>query len=78
MTNCTQNCSASIATHQVGIFDALTQVARQWIMDQQLRISIKRERASLLTMSDAMLKDIGIDRAEAEQEAQRSDIPVNR
>jgi uncharacterized protein YjiS (DUF1127 family) len=29
-------------------------------------------------MSDTMLKDIGIDRAEAEQEARRSDIPANR
>jgi uncharacterized protein YjiS (DUF1127 family) len=29
-------------------------------------------------MSNAMLKDIGIDRAEAEQEARRSDIPAHR
>jgi uncharacterized protein YjiS (DUF1127 family) len=29
-------------------------------------------------MSEAMLKDLGINRAAAEQEAQRTDLPSNR
>jgi uncharacterized protein YjiS (DUF1127 family) len=78
MTNYTQNCPESIVASHVGIVDSLAQVVRHWMQEQRLKASIKRERASLLTMSDTMLKDIGIDRAAAEQEALRSDIPVHR
>ena len=78
MTNCTQNCSGSIAASQVGIFDNLAQVVGHWIHEQRLKASIRRERNSLLSMSDAMLKDIGISRDEAQQEAQRVDIPAER
>lgn len=78
MTNCTQNCSGSIAANHVGIVDTLAQVVRHWMQEQQLKASIRRERISLLTMSDAMLKDIGISRIEAQQEAQRNDIPARR
>jgi len=78
MTNYTQNCSGSIAATHVGIADSLVQVVRHWMQERELKASIKRERSSLLSMSDAMLKDIGIDRIDADQEARRSDIPAHR
>jgi uncharacterized protein YjiS (DUF1127 family) len=78
MTNYTQNCSGSIATSYLGIADSLTHLVRHWMQERRLKASIQRERASLLSMSNAMLKDIGVDRAEAEQEARRSDIPAHR
>ena len=78
MTNCTQNCSGSIAVTHVGIADSLAYLVRHWMQEQRLKASIKRERSNLLSMSDAMLKDIGIDRIEAQQEALRTDIPAHR
>ena len=78
MTNYTQNCSNSIVASHVGIADSLAQVVRHWMQERKLKASIQRERSSLLSMSDAMLKDIGISRIDADQEAQRSDIPAHR
>jgi len=78
MTHCTQNCSNSIVASHVGIADTLAQVVRHWMQEQRLKATIRRERSSLLSMSDAMLKDIGVSRIDAEQEALRSDIPAHR
>jgi uncharacterized protein YjiS (DUF1127 family) len=78
MTHCTQNCSDNIVASHVGIADSLAQVVRHWMQEQRLKASIRRERANLLSMSDAMLKDIGVDRATAEEEARRTDIPAHR
>jgi uncharacterized protein YjiS (DUF1127 family) len=78
MTHYTENCSRNLAVGPVGPADALLHALRQWLKNQRLRAVIQRERASLATMSDAMLSDIGIDRATAEQEAQRDDIPESR
>ncbi|MCP4334847.1 MAG: DUF1127 domain-containing protein [Gammaproteobacteria bacterium] len=78
MTNCTQNCSGSIAVTHVGIAESLAQIVRHWMQEQRLKASIQRERASLLSMSDAMLNDIGVGRDEADQEARRTDIPAHR
>jgi uncharacterized protein YjiS (DUF1127 family) len=46
--------------------------------NQLLKIRINQERRQLLSMSEAMLKDLGISRADAEQEARRSDLPTTR
>jgi uncharacterized protein YjiS (DUF1127 family) len=46
--------------------------------NQLLKIRIHQERRQLLSMSEAMLKDLGISRAAAEQEARRTDLPSNR
>ena len=78
MTHCTENYPVNLASNPVGLTDSLLQVARQWIAIQRLKIAIHRERAQLLTMSDAMLRDIGIDYATAEHEARREDIPATR
>jgi uncharacterized protein YjiS (DUF1127 family) len=78
MTDYTQNCTGCIPASQVGIAASLAQVVRHWMQEQRIKASIRRERHSLLSMSDAMLKDIGIDRLEALQEALRTDVPANR
>jgi uncharacterized protein YjiS (DUF1127 family) len=58
--------------------DAIVHAVRQWLKNQRLKSAIQRERVSLLTLSDSMLKDIGVGRIEAEREALRDDIPANR
>ncbi|MCP4767959.1 MAG: DUF1127 domain-containing protein [Gammaproteobacteria bacterium] len=78
MTNYTQHCPDSIVASHVGIADSLAQVVRHWMQEQRLKASIRHERSSLLSMSDAMLKDIGISRIDAQQEARRIDIPAHR
>jgi uncharacterized protein YjiS (DUF1127 family) len=58
--------------------DILTQIFRQWVKNQQFKFRVALERRQLLEMSDEMLKDIGISRAQAEAEALRSDLPSSR
>jgi uncharacterized protein YjiS (DUF1127 family) len=78
MTHYTENCPRNLAASPVGPIDSILHAVRQWVANQRLRAAIQRERASLLAMSDAMLRDIGIDRATAEREANRDDIPESR
>ena len=78
MTTYTESCSRSIAGHRAGALDILTQIFRQWVKNQQFKFRVALERRQLLEMSDEMLKDIGISRAQAEAEALRSDLPSSR
>lgn len=78
MTTYTQSCSRSIAGHPTGALDILIQIFRQWMKNQQFKFRVAMERRQLLEMSDEMLKDIGISRAQAEAEALRSDLPTSR
>ncbi len=78
MTHCNESCPRSTAVTPAGLTEAVVQTVRQWLHNQRLRAAIQRERALLLTMSDSMLKDIGINRSSAEQEARRKDIPAIR
>jgi uncharacterized protein YjiS (DUF1127 family) len=78
MNHCIENCPRNLAESPSGFIGSLTQRARRWLQLQRVRIEIQRERDSLLTMSDAMLNDIGIDRSAALREAQRADIPASR
>ena len=78
MTTYTKSCSRSIAGHPAGALDILTQIFRQWVKNQQFKFRVALERRQLLEMSDEMLKDIGISRAQAEAEALRSDLPTSR
>jgi uncharacterized protein YjiS (DUF1127 family) len=57
---------------------SLLQVLRGFLDNEKLKHQIHRERLQLLSMSDAQLMDIGVDHFQAEQEAQRSDMPVDR
>lgn len=78
MTHYTQNCPRHITASPAGLTDSLLHLIRQWMARQRLKASIQRERASLMTLSDDQLKDIGIDRIEAQAEAARNDIPPVR
>lgn len=78
MTAYTQSCSRSIAGHPAGVLEILTEILCIWMKNQRLKVQLARERRQLLEMSDAMLQDIGIDHAAAQQEAARSDIPPSR
>ena len=78
MTAYTQDCSRSIAGHPAGVLEILTEAVYLWMKNQQLKFQLARERRQLQDMSDAMLRDIGIDRATAQAEAARRDIPASR
>jgi len=78
MTHYTENCSHNITASPAGFNESLLQLVNQWMDNVRLKSSIRRERATLLTMSDAHLQDIGLDRMAAEHEALRNDIPQNR
>ena len=78
MTTYTENCSRSTIVTSAGLLDKLTLSIQNWIASQHLKFKVQQERQQLLEMSDTMLKDIGIGRIEAEQEAQRTDMPATR
>ena len=78
MTHYTENCPHNLTVNTVGFTSSLVQILRQWMDQQRLKSRIQHERASLLSMSDAQLSDIGVDRSTANREANRSDIPAAR
>jgi len=78
MTTYSENCSRNNLESSVGVFDNVIEKFCHYMTNQLLRARIHQERRQLLTMSEAMLKDLGISRTEAEQEAQRTDLPANR
>jgi uncharacterized protein YjiS (DUF1127 family) len=78
MTEYTEKCPVNLAESPAGLTGSLLQAVRQWIATERLKNSLRRERAQLLAMSAAELRDIGIDRATALHEARRSDIPAGR
>jgi uncharacterized protein YjiS (DUF1127 family) len=78
MTTYTQNCTHGSTANTTGILDSLAQLFRQWMDCQLLKIRIQHERKALLSMSSAMLRDIGISHADADQEALRTDLPADR
>jgi len=78
MTHYTENCPHNLTVSTVGFTASLVQILRQWMDQQRLKSRLQGERASLLSMSDAQLNDIGVDRSAANREANRSDIPAAR
>ncbi len=60
------------------ITDKLNWQINHWFRIQTIKHNLRQERRQLLTMTDEMLKDMGISHAEAEAEARRKDIPANR
>ncbi len=48
------------------------------VQNSNTQAHIAKERRQLLAMSDASLSDMGITRAQAEQEARRMDLPETR
>ena len=78
MTYYSQNCPQAHIAPVSGLTGYLNQMIRQWLYLNQLRIAIHSERMGLASMSDEMLKDIGIDRFAANRESVRRDIPAAR
>jgi len=78
MTTYSGNCSRNLAGESVGVLDTLLEKFCIWMKIQLLKIRIHQERRQLLSMSEAMLQDLGISRADAEQEASRYDLPATR
>lgn len=78
MTTYSENCSRNSIESSVGVFDSLLEKICHYMNNQLLKFRIQQERRQLLSMSEVMLKDLGISRADAEQEAQRTDLPVKR
>jgi uncharacterized protein YjiS (DUF1127 family) len=78
MTTYTQNCHQIVEQGSIGVFARLNQILQQWFGTQLLKVRVNQERAELLAMSDSMLRDMGITRAQAVAEAQRVDLPEAR
>lgn len=78
MTTCTENRSQSTVETSFGLLRGLGQALQNSFEIQKLKSIVTRERQQLLEMSDEMLKDMGITRTQAKQEAQRVDLPQVR
>jgi uncharacterized protein YjiS (DUF1127 family) len=78
MTTCTQNYDQNVEQGSIGVFVKANQILQKWFATQILKARINRERQELLTMSDTMLRDMGITRTQAVEEAQRMDLPEAR
>ena len=78
MTTYSTNCSRNIAGSSVGAFDTLVEKLCCYMKNQLLKARIRQERRQLSSISEAMLQDLGISRADAEQEARRTDLPTAR
>jgi uncharacterized protein YjiS (DUF1127 family) len=78
MTYYNQNCPQTLTESPVGFTVFLTRIVAQWLQNQRLRSSIRRERMNLASMSAEMLQDIGIDRLAANRESARHDMPATR
>jgi uncharacterized protein YjiS (DUF1127 family) len=75
MTTYAENCTQSVEEKIANTLGSLIQRLQHWIKIQQLKINLRRERQQLLEMSDAMLGDLGITRAQAQAEARKFDMP---
>jgi len=78
MTTYSENCSRNLTADSVGVLDTVLEKFCVWMKNQLLKVRIQQERRQLLSMSESMLKDLGISRAAADSEAQRTDLPVTR
>ena len=78
MNTYTEPCSRSHATRSAGVLETLSRTLRCWFAYQQLKRQVANERQQLLSLSETELKDLGINRHEAELEAARRDIPLDR
>jgi hypothetical protein len=78
MTTLTVKLDESIAQELLRKQGILKQILLDGLQFLELKIKIYREREQLKAMSAIRLNDIGITRAEADSEAMRSDIPLER
>ena len=78
MTTLIENCAETVAQEILRKQGILKQVLLEWLQILELKIRIYRERQQLRVMSDLMLRDIGITRAQADTEALSSQVPIER
>ena len=78
MTHTTRHCTAPLVASPLDFTAQLLHIVREWFAVQALKRALRAERAALAQLSDAALRDIGIDRVIAETEAARTDIPASR
>lgn len=77
MTALSENYSHCIEENSDWVHGHLFQL-QHWFRKLDLKVKVNRERQQLLEMSDTMLGDMGITRAQANVEAHRNDLPVER
>ena len=77
MTAFSKNYHHCIEGNSDWVQDSLIQL-QHWFKKLDLKVKVNRERQQLLEMSDAMLGDMGITRAQANVEAHRDDLPAER
>ena len=78
MTTMTVNCDQMVEQELLREQGILKQILLGWAEKFVLQAKVARERQQLLIMSDEMLSDMGITRAEAEAEARKTEIPATR
>ena len=78
MTNLSTNYSQCIERNSSNVQGGLYLMLQHWFKTLELKEKVNQERRQLLEMTDAMLSDIGITRAQANAEANRVDLPAER
>jgi len=78
MTTLSTNYSPCIERNSSNVQAGLYLVVRNWFKTLALKEKVNQERRQLLEMTDTMLSDIGITQAQANAEAYRVDLPVER
>ena len=78
MTTLSKNCTQCVDGNFHEVQGNLYLMFRQWFRELELKAKVNQERRQLLNMSDAMLNDMGLTRAQANAEAYRVDLPVER
>jgi len=78
MTTMTANCDQMVEQELLRERGIFKHTFLNWAEKLVLQAKVDRERKQLLFMSDEMLSDIGITRAEANAESRKTDIPTIR
>jgi uncharacterized protein YjiS (DUF1127 family) len=78
MTTYTANCTRDLNANTDHVSKTFNQFLTEWLATMKLKAKIAAERCQLSTLSDDMLRDIGINRGDATLESMRRDIPAER
>lgn len=78
MTTMTLNYDQMVEQELLRERGILMHIFLNWAEKLVLQANVARERQQLLNLSDAMLTDMGITRAEAEAEARKTKLPTIR
>ena len=78
MTTLSRNYAQCMDGNSSNVQGGLYLLLQDWFTTLEIKFKVDRERRQLLEMSDAMLSDMGITRAQANAEAHRVDLPIER